>query len=194
MAKNRGNSLSNFLSDRFSTEWKLLSETEGFLSHTPDFPSYEQQFKHWRSRLQDRSIDDTELDAIRSEIVSVRKELRIRGYDLSLGLQRLRVDGFRNDDAMAEGFRRVVLCFCDPEVFFLTGAANHVEISENLLNTLTRKRLLNRPEVHYLWYLRTAKGLTLSGAATERAPDFRRLEERAEANPMKLLSALKGLY
>lgn len=193
MQKNRNSPLSRFLEDRFTPEWKLLSETEAYLSHTPDFPMYEQQFKEWRTRLQSRNTGDVELVTIRSELVALRKSLRLSGYDLSLGLQRLIVQGFRNDDSIAEGFRRIVICFCDPLVFFLTGSANHVTIGEELINSLQKKQLLQNPETHYLWYLRTAKGLILSGSATERESDFRRLESRAQANPMKLLSALKNL-
>ncbi len=193
MQKIRARTLNTFLSDHFSHEWKLLSETEAFLSHTPDFPAYEQQFKLWRTKLQNRATIDTELVTIRSEIVTLRKTLRLKGYDLSLGLQRLVVKGFRNDDSLAEGFQRVVICICDPDIFFQTGSANHVAIAEELIDTLTRKRLYRHPEIHYLWYLRTAQGLLLSGSATETSTDFKRLEDRANANPMKLLSALHDL-
>lgn len=193
MATNSGNKISRFLAERFTPEWKLLSETEAFLSYTPDFPVYENQFMEWRRKLQQRTTADTELVTIRSEIVALRKELRLNGYDLSLGLQRLQLQGFRNDDALADGFRRVVLCFCDPQLYFQTGSDNHITIAEMLMDSLTRKHLLHDSEMHYLWYLRTSKGLILSGSATERPTDFERLEARAHTNPVKLLSALNGL-
>jgi hypothetical protein len=193
MQQNRVSSLGSFLTDRFSSEWKLLSETESYVSNTPEFPLYEQQFKEWRARLQSRKTADTELVTIRSEIVALRKELRLKGYDLSLGSRRLVMQGFRNDDSLAEGFCRVVICFCDPAVYYQTGSANHVAIAEELLETLERRNVLHNPEVHYLWYLRTSKELVLSGSATETAEGFRRLEDRATANPMKLLSALGAL-
>lgn len=193
MQQNRASSLGTFLSDRFSSEWKLLSETEAYVSNTPEFPLYEQQFHEWRERLQSRKTADTELVTIRSEIVALRKELRLKGYDLSLGSRRLVMQGFRNDDSLAEGFSRVVICFCDPAVYYQTGSANHVAIAEELFDTLERRRVLHNPEMHYLWYLRTSKELVLSGSATETAESFRRLEDRAAANPMKLLSALGGL-
>jgi hypothetical protein len=168
MAQNRPSSLGSFLADRFAPEWKLLAETESYLSHTPDFGSYEQQFKEWRLRLQNRKTNDTDLVTIRSEIVELRKQLRLKGYDLSLGLVRLRIDGFRNDDCLAEGFARVVICFCDPAVYWQTGTANHVTIADELLDTLAKKNLLANPEIHCLWFRRTSKELILSGAATER--------------------------
>lgn len=193
MEKRRSPKLSEIISDRFASEWKLLSETESFLAKTPDFHAYEKQFQEWRKRLQKRALPDTELVTIRSEIVSLRRELRLAGYDLSLGLQRLVVRGFLNDDALADGFRRVVLCFCDPELYFLTGSANHVELASELEDILNRRQLLNHPEMHYLWYFRNAKGLILSGSATEPKDHFARLEDRAKANPLKLLAALKKL-
>lgn len=193
MAKKGATSFRNMLTDRFATEWKLLSETEAYVSHTPDFQSYEPQFKEWRRRLQQRNTGDTELVSIRSEIVTLRKELRMKGYDLTLGLQRLVVHGFRNDDSMAEGFARVVVCFCGDETYFHTGTGNHVALAAELTDTLQKRRSLKAPETHYLWYLRCAQGLYLSGSATEREEDFIRLENRAKANPMKLLSSLKEL-
>ena len=193
MQKNAKISIQAILSDRFASEWKLLSETESFLSHTPDFEAYEDQFKNWRQRLQSKTTTDTKLTELRSEIVELRKALRLQGYDLSLGSQRLVVKGFRNDDSIAEGFRRVVICFCGASVYFQTGTANHVAIGEELMDTLAKRGLLSTPEVHYLWYLRNAKELFISGSATERKEDFIRLEDRAAANPLKMLSALKSL-
>lgn len=193
MQKTRGTTLTHFLVDHFSPEWKLLSETEGYVSHTPDFAEHEQQFKEWRLRLQNKAADDADRNVVRSEIVALRKTLRLKGYDFSLGLQRLFIEGFRNDDSIAKGFRRVVICFCDPNVYYQTGSENHVTIAEELLDTLERKKLLTHPEVHYLWYLRNQKGLILSGSATETAAGFERIEARSQANPMKLLATLRDL-
>lgn len=193
MAGKKEGTLSRFLADRFAPEWKLLSETESFLSHTPEFGAYEAQFRQWRKQLQDAKTREDALRTVREEIVALRRELRGRGYDLSLGSTRLVIDGFRNDDSLAEGFRRVVICICGPRVYWQTGQANHVEISGELMDTLSRKRLLDHPEVHYLWYLRTRRELVLSGSATETREAFLRLEARAEANPLMLLSALKDL-
>lgn len=193
MAYKRKQSIANFISDRFASEWKLLSETEAFVSHTPDFPAYERQFMEWRKRLQKQRAGDTELVTVRSEIVTLRKALRLKGYDLSLGLQRIIVDGFRNDDSVLEGFHRAVVCFCDTGVYYATGSANHIAIAEELTDTLSRKQALIHPEMHFLWYRRTQKGLILSGSATETQEDLKRLEARINANPLKILSALKKL-
>ncbi len=193
MARKTEGAISRFLTDRFAPEWKLLSETETYLSHTPEFHSDENQFREWRRRLQDAKIKDEGLHVLRQEIVTLRKELRLRGYDLTLGSVQLRMEGFRNDDSLAEGFRRVVICICGPDVFYQTGQGNHVDIAEELLDNLSRRRLLERPETHYLWYRRTSRELVLSGSATETKEAFGRLEDRADANPLMLLSALKSL-
>lgn len=193
MQKSRGDTVKQFLADRFAPEWKLLSETEQVLSHTDEYPAYERQFKDWRFALQHQTRDDSGLADIRAEIVALRKQLRLAGYDLSLGQVRLSVQGFRNDDSQAEGFRRAVVCFSDAGTFFHTGSANHVDLGAELERTLVRQGLSINPEYHYLWYRRTARELTLSGAATEPRAAFARLEDRAAANPLKLLSALKKL-
>lgn len=193
MPKSRESAVSRFLSDRFSSEWKLLTETENFVSHTPEYDELESQFRDWRSRLKAIGGTDKDLVTIRSEIVSLRKELRLKGYDLSLAHVRLVVDGFRDDSATAQGFARAVVCFTDRGTFFLTGQANHVEIAEALERSIGRLPGITGREWHFLWYRRDSSGLVISGSATETAQDFARLEARARANPMKLLSSLKEL-
>ncbi len=193
MGLQRRDSIKGFISDRFATEWKLLSETESYVSHTPEFPAYERQFGEWRRRLQSGKPSDTDFVTVRSEIVTLRKQLRLKGYDLSLGLQRLVVRGFRNDDCLAEGFARVVLCIASEGILFQTGTDNHVTLARVLEDAFTRAKMAGLREYHYLWYRRTRQELELSGSATETADQFKRLEERAQANPLILLSALKGL-
>ncbi len=193
MSNSRESAVSRFLSDRFSSEWKLLAETETFASHTPEYAELESQFREWRRRLKAIGGSDRDLVTIRSELVALRKELRLKGYDLSLAGKRLVVDGFRDDSATALGFARAVICFTDRGTFFLVGQANHVEIAEDLERMVSRTPGLTGREWHFLWFRRDSAGLILSGSATETAQDFARLEARAQANPMKLLSALKDL-
>jgi hypothetical protein len=193
MQKKRAGALAEFLTDRFAPEWKLLSETEHFLAHTPDYHQHEREFTMWRERLRQKSAERLDVEAIRGEIVSLRRALRLAGYDLSLGGQKLVVSGWRNDDAAAEGFARAVLCFCDPDVYFRVGQDNHVTIGEALTASLSARRLLRNPELHCVWFRRTSTSLEISGAATETKEAFERLQARAEANPLKILSALKTL-
>ena len=184
--------LLNNLRDSFQSDWKLLSETEHFLASTPLQQHYEQQFAVWRKRLQ-KARNDAVRASIREEIIALRKALRMEGYDLSLGAIQLIVKDFVNDDAAARGFRRVVLCFCDAELFWLSGEANHLELAGSLQAELERKRLYIHPEMHCLWFLWKRNALLLSGSATETKEAFERLQTRVQANPQKVLRYLKAL-
>ena len=160
--------LFNNLRDSFQSDWKLLSETEHFLVSTPLQQNYEQQFAVWRKQLQ-------------------------TAHNLSLGAIQLIVKDFVNDDAAARGFQRVVICFCDEGLFWLSGEANHLELAAHLQSELERKRLYIHPEMHYLWFLWDRNALLLSGSATETKEAFERLRKRAQANPQKILRYLKAL-
>ena len=184
--------LFNNLRDSFQSDWKLLSDTEHFLASTPLQRSYEQQFTVWRKRLQPEKNDAVRA-SVREELVALRKALRMEGYDLSLGAIRLIVKDFVNDDAAARGFRRVVICFCDTGVYWLSGEANHLELGSALQSELERKRLYVHPEMHYLWFLWERNALLLSGSATESPETFERLQTRVQANPQKVLRYLKTL-
>ena len=184
--------LFNNLRDSFQSDWKLLSETEHFLVSTPLQQNYEQQFAVWRKQLQ-TAHNDAARASVREEIIALRKMLRLEGYDLSLGSIQLIVKDFVNDDAAARGFRRVVICFCDEGLFWLSGEANHLELAAHLQSELERKRLYLHPEMHYLWFLWERNTLLLSGSATEMKESFERLQKRAQANPQKILRYLKTL-
>ena len=184
--------LLNSLRDSFQSDWKLLSETEHFIASTPLHRNYEQQFSLWRKRLQ-KACNDTVRASVREEIIALRKMLRIEGYDLSLGAIQLIVKDFVNDDAAARGFRRVVLCFCDAGLFWLSGEANHLELAGDLQAELERKRLYVHPEMHYLWFLWKRNALLLSGSATELPEAFERLQTRVQTNSQKILRYLKAL-
>ena len=184
--------LFNNIRDSFQSDWKLLSETEHFLVSTPLQQNYEQQFAVWRKQLQ-TAHNDAARASVREEIIALRKMLRLEGYDLSLGSIQLIVKDFVNDDAAARGFRRVVICFCDEGLFWLSGEANHLELAADLQSELERKRLYVHPEMHYLWFLWKRNALLLSGSATETKEAFERLRKRAQANPQKILRYLKTL-
>ena len=184
--------LFNNLRDSFQSDWKLLSETEHFLVSTPLQQNYEQQFAVWRKQLQ-TAHNDAARASVREEIIALRKMLRLEGYDLSLGSIQLIVKDFVNDDAAARGFRRVVICFCDEGLFWLSGEANHLELADDLQSELERKRLYVHPEMHYLWFLWKRNALLLSGSATETKESFEHLQKRAHANPQKILRYLKAL-
>jgi hypothetical protein len=192
--------IKNLLSDKTTDTWKLLSETDYFLSRTDEYHHYENQMRELRARLSScgKTGKDTILKQIHADLVELRKELRLSGYDLSLGKYRLVFDGFRHDDSLGQGFRRMVLFICDDFFLWLTGEANHIELAETLEQQITRhcvatgKRIAIKGK-HYLWYLRTKNELILSGADTEVKEDYAQLKAYGEVSSLLFLSRLKNL-
>ncbi|MDR2471380.1 MAG: hypothetical protein LBD09_04650 [Treponema sp.] len=184
--------LRDLLTDRFSGTWKLLSETSQFLSRTPVFAQYEDQLRAWRRDLQNAGDEKSRL--IREEITVLRRSLREQGYDLGLARQNLVLEGFRNDAALGEGFRRVVIFFGGDGAYWLAGDENHITLAELLERRLEtgayRGGIHSR---HYLWYRRRGNDLVLSGSDTETKEDFERLTAMAEANSLVILAKLRGL-
>ncbi|AEJ18831.1 hypothetical protein [Gracilinema caldarium] len=185
------------ISERFTDVWQLLSETTQFLSKTKEFAHYENQLREWRAQLQSKRLDSETHLRIRSELVNLRKHLRLMGYDLSLAKQILRFEGFRNDACIREGFRRLVVVFTDKDVYWLSGDDNHINLAEylerRLESALSSGEIERIHDRHYLWYKRQGNNLILSGSDTESKEDFARLEAIGNANPLLLLSKLKGL-
>ena len=184
------------LTDRFSDAWKLLSETSGFLSRTPVFILYEEDLRSWRLELQRAGKDGDEHKRIRQEIIELRASLRHQGFDLSLAKQNLLLEGFRNDAALGEGFRRVVIFFCEDDAYWLAGDDNHITLAELLerqLYSTGRKHSGAIRSKHYLWYCRRGNDLILSGSDTETKEDFERLKAMADVNSLEILARLKGL-
>jgi hypothetical protein len=198
MVSKKTGSLADLLSDRFSDVWKLLSETTVFLSRTGEFNTYEEQLRSWRAELQSTGRNTEAAQRIRSELTELRKQLRLQGYDLSLGRQNLIIDGFRNDACLGEGFRRVVIFIAEDDIFSMAGDDNHIALAEYLerrveaemVSRKTRIRILDR---HYLWYRRDGGNLVLSGSDTETKEDFERFSAMCRANSLLFLKGLKSL-
>jgi len=192
--------LKNFLTDRVTNTWQLLSETDYFLSRAGLLSNYENQMRDLRARLNygSKSGGENITREVHSELVDLRKELRLLGYDVSLGRYRLVFDGFRHDDSIKHGFKRIVLYLMDDNFLWLTGEANHIDLAEILEQQIKRHiqatgNDINVKGKHYLWYLRTKQELILSGAATETKEDYEWLKAFGEANPLLFLGRLKNL-
>ncbi|MDR1411731.1 MAG: hypothetical protein LBI91_05975 [Spirochaetaceae bacterium] len=185
------------LSDRFKDVWKLLSETSLFLSRAGEIENYDSQLRQWRAELQSFRKNPQEIQRIRLEIIALRKSLRLLGYDLSLGGQYLILDGFRNDAALAEGFRRVVLYLTTATIYYLAGDGNHIELANYLERQLITERAITEHnrilDKHYLWYARQGQNLYLSGSDTEGKDDYERLKAEVDANVFLFLRCLKKL-
>jgi hypothetical protein len=195
-----GVKIKNLLSDKATDTWKLLSETDHFLSQTTEYQHYENQMREMRSKLNSAGKSGKEkiIKEVHAELAELRKELRLSGYDLSLGKCRLVFDGFRHDDSLVLGFRRMVLFLCGDFFLWLTGEANHIELAEILEQQITRHITATGKRIaitgkHYLWYLRTRDQLILSGADTETKDDYAQLKAYGEVSSLLFLSRLKGL-
>ena len=187
--------LATSLSERLASTWVLLSDTTNFLSRTSVFGHYESQLRDMRSRLASSKDDTQVVRAIRKELTELREALRFQGYDLSLGTLELSVKGFRNDAAVVEGFRRIVLFIGDRVVYYLAGEDNHRELFDALDAQVSARNLSGITQRHCLWYRWSNGLLMISGADSETAEDFERLKTWCELpeHRLALLGRLKKL-
>jgi hypothetical protein len=189
--------ITEFISDHFGDVWKLLSETNLFISRIGEISQYQQQIQSMRLELQNARNNKDRIIAVRTDLIELRKHLRLLGYDLSLGKMNLVFGGFRHDDSMAEGFKRLVLFLGDRDVYWLAGEDNHIALASYLERKLDNLEFARAPARisgrHYLWYLWVKTELILCGSATETKEDYERLKAIGEAQPLLLLSKLKGL-
>ena len=191
IAKKFSNVINN-LNEHFSSAWTLLSDTTIFLSNnTKIFHHYELHLRELRHRLESNRTNQDVIQEVRSEVATIRKALRMQGYNLKLGSLDLRLQGFRNDEAIAQGFKRCVLFLMeDGDVLYITGMANHNELDaaiEARLSAIGFKPVLAK---HYLWFRWSNRVLYLSGAASETAEDFEDFKEYVKNNKEHLIKKL----
>jgi hypothetical protein len=186
--------LGSRLSERFASAWVLLSDTTNFLSRTSAFNHYESQLRDLRLRLSTKQDDDNELRVIKKELTELRAALRVQGYDLSLGSLDLSIKGFRNDAAVAEGFKRLVLFIGSRDLWYISGEANHRTLHDYLEAECDRRRIYDIKQKHYLWFRWNHGLLLISGADSETAEDFEMLKGWGEQpeNRLTLLGKLKN--
>ncbi len=185
--------LSNELAEKFATTWRLLSETTIFLSRTRHFNRYEKMLREWRHTLENNRGDSDVMLTIRDEIITLRKTLRKEGYDLTLGSRDIKVEGYRNDAAVREGFTRAVLAITDNAIYYLAGQENHIQLAGYLESQLHKMRLTGIKQWHYLWYRWRNNLLVLSGSDTETKEDFELLKQYVEENKLFMLKQLRKL-
>jgi hypothetical protein len=170
--------------------WKLLDETASLLNRTAVRSRFEKQLAAIAIRFQSAPVNLPALKEVHAALTELRKQLRLLGYDLSMGKYTLIFDGFRNDDVLGH-FTRMVLVIDQNGVFYWkTGDENHVTLAYLLDNSIRKIKIRGR---HYLWFLRTKSSLTLSGSATESTEAYERLKAYAEADNLLFLSRLKGI-
>jgi hypothetical protein len=185
----------NSLSKKMTRVWQIINETALLLSRTAINDRYAGHLEVLRSKLRQEPANPVILEEVSAGLMELRKRLRLAGYDLSMGKYTLIFDGFRQDDSIAEGFKRMVLFIGTGEFFCKTGDENHLILARFLnrqLDAGTKKPVILA--MHYLWYRRTKTALVLSGAATETAEDYAVLKSEGEADSLLFLSRLKGLF
>jgi hypothetical protein len=185
--------ISSSLAEKLASNWVLLSDTTNFLSRTSSFAQYEQQLRDLRLRLTSSKGNDDELRSIRRELIELRAALRVQGYDLSLGALELSIKGFRNDAAVIEGFKRIVIFIGAKNIWFITGTDNHIALHGFLEAECEKQGIVNIEQKHYLWYRWNHGLLMISGADSESAEDFRKLQDWAE-QPENRLALLGKLH
>lgn len=193
MKTNPIDSIRGKLEEYFASIWKLLSDTNHFLSRANMLPQYESRIRQWRREMELRKTDSIRLGEIRREIVAFRKELREQGYNLRLGNYEIEVSGFRSDDALALGFVRAVLCDTPKGIFALAGQANHIELEAQLSSQLRRISLPSTGLMHFIWYRWDNRLLRISGADSELPDHFLQLQQRVSNQPMRYIAAFKEL-
>ena len=181
------------LAETTSSTWRLLSDTTNFLSRHKLLEEYEQELRRWRQQLTRLANNPGAAREVRDEIVALRRSLRQHGYDLRLGSRDIKLEGYRNDDAMGEGFQRIVIGLAEDDVYYLAGSANHIELAEQLDSLCRQKRSCKPYRVHCLWYRWRSDVLVLSGAASETAQMFDEMKAWFEPNRELLLKKLARL-
>ncbi|HOV64855.1 MAG TPA: hypothetical protein PLG43_13360 [Spirochaetia bacterium] len=185
--------LLNNIAESFSSTWTLLSDTTIFLSRTPIFDRYEADLKAWRDRLRSYKNNPAVANEIRENVVELRRSLRLQGYDLRLGSKDIVLEGFRHDDAIREGFRRVVIFIAENDIYYAAGDDNHVALAQYLEQRLTLQRKHMYSQVHSLWYRWRNQVLVLSGADSESVEDFEAFKKYFETHKDFLLKKLSKL-
>jgi len=186
------------ISGKSNEQWKLLDETASLLNRTAVRSRFEKQLAAIAIRFQSAPLNLPVLKEVHAALTELRKQLRLLGYDLSMGKYTLIFDGFRNDDAYGR-FTRMVLVIDQNDIFYWKiGDENHETLSSLLENSMRKNNAPGTPEIkikgkHYLWFLRTKSSLSLSGSATERPEAYEQLKAYAGADTLLFLSRLKGI-
>jgi hypothetical protein len=183
----------NRLAESASSTWRLLSDTTNFLSRVKLLEEYDQELRQWRAQLAQKRTNPQVLKDVRDNIVALRRLLREQGHDLRLGSKDVALEGFRHDDAMGEGFQRLVLGVADDDLYYVSGSANHIELAEMLDSQCRQKRSCKPYRLHCLWYRWRSDVLVLSGAASETAEMFEEFKAWFGPNRELLLRKLSRL-
>lgn len=185
------NKIINNLAEKFTSVRVLLFDTENFLKNNQLWNEYESTFRELRKTLDTYKNSEESISQIKDRIVAIRRSLRLSGYDLKLGNLDINFCGFRSDDAVADGFRRMVLSITNEgKIYFISGTDNHKD--------LFRFMQLKYPaadlnDTHSLWYRWRNNILQLCGSDSEPPDNYDLLRKYAEKNKNFILNKIKSL-
>lgn len=185
--------LFNRIAESFSSTWLLLSDTTNYLSRVGLLERYEAELRDWRAQLSRFRNLPGRVHEIRESVVALRKLLRAQGHDLRLGSKDIALEGFRHDDAIAEGFRRLVLGIAVDDIVALSGEVNHNDLAAMLEQRLRAQKHIKGFDMHFLWYRWRNQVLVLSGAASETSEQFENLKVYFAAHREFLLRKLSHI-
>ena len=179
------------MGEKFADSWVLLSDTDRFVSRARLMIRYERQLREWRSGLQQARGDIEGTRKIREEIIAFRRARRVEGWELRLGSLDIQLKGFRKDDAMSVGFRRMVLMVGERgEIRYVTGSANHIELDTEMNQQLRQSPSADILNPHYLWYRRIEGVIELAGSDSQSEDAHERLKIYIEEHKSDLVRAM----
>ena len=182
------------ITERFANIWVLLSDTDNFVSRSGLSRHYEQTLREWRKAVQENSQNSEKLREIKKEIVAFRGARRSEGWELRLGSLDIQLKGFRGDDALASGFRRMVLMVeKSGAIRYVVGSANHIELAKELEQQLSWVPHTELLHIHYLWYRRVAGAIELAGADSQPRDSQEYLKDYIDRHKSSLVKAMHKL-
>ncbi|OQX29942.1 MAG: hypothetical protein B0D92_01030 [Spirochaeta sp. LUC14_002_19_P3] len=172
----------------------MLSDTDRFVSRANLMERYEPVLRQWRASLQKHRLDNEKIHQIRDEIIAFRRARREEGWELRLGSLDIQLKGFRSDDAMGLGFRRMILMAGESgAVRYITGSANHIQLSEELRQQIQYSPHAEPMDTHYLWYRRMEGIIELAGADSQSKESHEHLKNYIDRHKSAMVKALYNI-
>jgi hypothetical protein len=138
------------ISGKINLYWELLDETAALLNRTSVKNRFEKQLTAIALRFQSAPANLASLKELHGALTELRKQLRLLGYDLSMGKYTLILDGFRNDEAFGSFTRMVLAIDQNGGFYWKSGDANHVILFHLLENSIIKikstKKLISKSE------------------------------------------------
>lgn len=183
----------NNVQELFVSSWKLLNETTVFLSGTNIFTRYEKKLCNWRNQLTKFPENEQTYKKIKNKLIELRRKLRNEGYDLHSASRNIVINGYKNDNAPSDGYKRLVIFITDQNIYYLAGSDTHAQLAKYLGLKLGIENLKTKPSVHNLWFRWNNNILELCGADSETVDNMEHLRSYLESHKIHMIKKLKGV-